>query len=631
MRISPHSLLMMERMGKRMKKSRANGRKNAGKLWYSVKSYFSVQANVLIVIFAALLVVLTVYPLFSVIRSAVTVGNMDSLMYNSLFGMKLKAGNFTWMNFKMLLGNAFTAEYSISYFWKPLWNSLRMSAYASIIAIVFGGTIAFLITRTDIYCKKFFSSVFIFPYIMPSWTLALVWKNVFANSTVGTGVVGMLESLTGLCVPNWVVYGIFPCSIVMGIHYAPFAYILIGGTLRNMDANLEEAATILQASRGRILRKITIPIVMPAFFSTVLLVFSSTMASYAVPVFVGAPGNFFVLSTRLSSLYNSTYSGQAFVMTIVLILFGVMLLGINQWFTGKRKSFTTVTGKSGQVSYIKIGKANVIISAVLVILLFLISIFPIISFALESLCENQGDYSNLTLKYWLSKENIGGYAVNVGNGILFNKSIWSALGGSFSLSLIVSLIVGTCGVLIGYAVARKRGTKLAALVSGLAFFPYLVPSMAFGAIFLAVSSRLTFLRGTMLLLILVGSIKYLPFASRSGTNSMLQLSAEIEEAALIVGASWPKRMIKILFPIQKASFISGYLLPFVSCMRELSLFILLTTSGTLITTLLSYFDEKAVTQMSNGINLLIVIIVLLVNFVTNKLTGASIDKGVGGN
>ena len=66
-------------------------------------------------------------------------------------------------------------------------------------------------------------------------------------------------------------------------------------------------------------------------------------------------------------------------------------------------------------------------------------------------------------------------------------------------------------------------------------------------------------------------------------------------------------------------------------MRELSLFVLLTTSGTLITTLLSYFDEKAVTQMSNGINLLIVIIVLLVNFTTNKLTGASIDKGVGGN
>ena len=606
-------------------------KKRSGTLLYRVRSFFSKPADILIVIFAVLLAVGTFYPIFSVFRSALTVGNMDSMMYNSLFNLKLKNGSFSWMNVKMLLGNAYTQEYSISFFWRPLWNSLRMSAYASCIAILLGGTIAFLITRTDIGFKKYISSVFIFPYIMPSWTLALVWKNVFANSHVGTGVVGMLESLTGVCVPEWFVYGIFPCALVMGIHYAPFAYILIGGTLRNMDANMEEAATILHATRGQILRRITLPIVRPALFSTVLLVFSSTMASYAVPVFVGSPGNFFVLSTRLSSLYNSAYSGQAFVMTIFLILFGVTLLGINQRFTGKRKSFTTVTGKSGQVSYIKIGKARGVISVLLAILLFFIAIFPILSFALESLLEVRGDYSTFTLKYWLSRENIGGYAVNVGHGILFNSAIWSALWGSIKLSAIVSLVVGTCGFLIGYCVARKRGSKLAGLVSGLAFFPYLVPSMAFGAIFLAVASKLTFLRGTMLLLIIVGSIKYLPFASRSGTSAMMQLSGEIEEAAIIVGAPWLKRMTRILFPIQKASFISGYLLPFVSCMRELSLFILLTTSGTLITTLLSYFDEKAVTQMSNGINLLIVIIVLLVNFLTNKLTGASIDKGVGGN
>ncbi|MBR4333051.1 MAG: iron ABC transporter permease, partial [Clostridia bacterium] len=472
-----------------MNKSDKKGQNRISSLLYAVKSYFSVQANVLIVLFAVLLLVLTVYPIYSVIRSAVTVGRMEAMRYNTLMHTKLSEGDLTILNFRALLTNEST-------FWKPLWNSLRMSAYASLIAILVGGTFAFLITRTDIHCKKFFSSVFIFPYIMPSWTLALVWKNVFANSGVGTGVVGMLESLTGICVPPWVVYGIFPCALVMGIHYAPFAYILIGGTLRNMDANLEEAATILQASRGRILRKITIPIVMPALFSTVLLVFSSTMASYAVPVFVGSPGNFFVLSTQLSSLYNTMATkGQAFVMTIVLILFGVMLLGINLWFTGKRKSFTTVTGKSGQVSYIKLGKANNIVAAVLVIVLFLIAIFPIISFALESMCEVQGDYSTLTLKYWLSREDIGGFAVNAGHGILFNSMIWQALWGSIKLSLIVSLLVGTCGILIGYAVARKRGTKLAGLVSGLAFFPYMVPSMAFGAIFLAVSTRLTFLRG----------------------------------------------------------------------------------------------------------------------------------------
>ena len=437
-----------------MKKSEETGQKRLGNLLYAVKSYFSVQANVLIVVFAVLLLVLTVYPMYSVIRSSITVSRMEAMRYNSLFHTKLSEGDFTLLNFQTLLNNQ-------AAFWKPLWNSLRMSAYASIIAILVGGTFAFLITRTDISFKKFFSSVFIFPYIMPSWTLALVWKNVFANSQIGSGVVGMLESLTGLCVPGWVVYGIFPCSLVMGIHYAPFAYILIGGTLRNMDANLEEAATILQSSRWRILRKITIPIVMPALFSTVLLVFSSTMASYAVPVFVGSPGNFFVLSTQLSALYNSmTTKGQAFVLTIVLILFGVILLGINQWFTGKRKSFTTVTGKSGQVSYIKLGKANAVISVVLAVVLFLIAIFPIISFALESMVDSHGNYSTLTLKYWLSREDIGGFAVNAGPGILFNSRIWTALWGSIRLSLIVSLIGTAVGLALGLVVGGFRAAKL---------------------------------------------------------------------------------------------------------------------------------------------------------------------------
>ena len=102
-------------------------------------------------------------------------------------------------------------------------------------------------------------------------------------------------------------------------------------------------------------------------------------------------------------------------------------------------------------------------------------------------------------------------------------------------------------------------------------------------------------------------------------------------AAVIVGVPWYKRMLRILFPIQKSSFLSGYLLPMVSCMRELSLFVLLVpTSNPLLTTMLMQYSEKGWAQFGNAINLLIIIVVLLVNFIVNKLTGASIDKGVGG-
>ena len=112
---------------------------------------------------------------------------------------------------------------------------------------------------------------------------------------------------------------------------------------------------------------------------------------------------------------------------------------------------------------------------------------------------------------------------------------------------------------------------------------------------------------------------------------MLQLSDEIEEAAVIQGVSWSKRMRKIIFPIQKSSFLSGYLLPFISAMRELSLFILLITpANRILTTMLFQYNEKGWNQYANAINLMIIVIVLTINYVVNKLTGASIDKGIGG-
>ena len=272
----------------------------------------------------------------------------------------------------------------------------------------------------------------------------------------------------------------------------------------------------------------------------------------------------------------------------------------------------------------------------IIILVMIIAVFfaivPLLSFALESFLEVPGDYSTFTTYYWTTKDTLEDRVYGSSQGILVNPTIWKAMGGSIILSLAVAFISGTSGIMIGYASARKRGSRLARWVSNMAFFPYLIPAMSFGAVYLSVSYTKTFsfLRSSIWLLIIVGGIKFLPFASKSGANSMMQLSPEIEEAAMIIDVPWWKRMLKILFPIQKASFISGYLLPFISCMRELSLFVLIAAPGSIITRVLQDFDTNGLTQVSNGINFLIIVIVLLVQFVTNKLTGASIDKGIGG-
>ena len=590
-----------------------------------LRAFFGKPANIILVTFFVVLCVLTLYPLIVLLLETVTIHAGKEAR-----GAKLSADSFSLYSLQRIFTTS-KNSYSKLTFYEPLMNTLAVALTASFIAILFGGVVAWLITRTNLKYKKFISSVFVFPYIMPAWTLATFWQTFFKNVNVGAGTSnGIMASVFGVFMPEWFVYGYFPISLVLGLHYAPFAYILIGGILRNMDANLEEAATILKTPRWRVMLRITLPIVKPALLSTLLLVFASSMSAYSVPVFLGSPVRYYVLSTKMMSLINN-YPGQGYIIAAVMIVFGVTILAINQRITGSRKSYTTVTGKSSQISLVNLRRFNRPIAICLTIIMILVAVVPLITFALESVIIKSGDYSlsNMTLDFWIGTD-LDYLDQGDSTGILLSGKVLKALGFSLLLAVTCSVVAGTSGVLVGYGIVKRRNSKLATAVSNLSFFPYLMPSLAFGAIYLAMSTRIPGLQG-FTVLALIGSVKYLPFASRSGVNAMLQLSGEIEEAAIIVGVPWYKRMLRILFPIQKSSFLSGYLLPMVSCMRELSLFVLLVpTSNTLLTTMLMQYSEKGWAQFGNAINLLIIVVVLLVNLTVNKLTGASIDKGVGG-
>jgi iron(III) transport system permease protein len=464
--------------------------------------------------------------------------------------------------------------------------------------------------------------------------MALYWLNLTQNSQVGSGVVGLLEGLFGICMPEWFVYGLFPCIMVNGLHFAPFAYILIGGILQNMDATLEESATILKATRFKIVTRITLPIIMPAVLSTFLLIFSSGFASYTVPIFLGGAVRFFTLSSKMKALFNAGYAGQAYIIGSTVILMGAIILYINQRFTGKRRSFTTVTGKSGQISFVNLKKANLPISLTLMAFVSFFSIVPLVVFALQTLLMNAGIYeiNNLTLDFWIGRGE-SAYRNGMVGGILFNKTIWNALKNSLLLAVCAAAFAGTSGLFIGYSVVRRRGTKLARFVESMAFFPYLIPSIAFATIYLAISSSDAFnvLYNSFFLLVIVAGVKYLPFASRGGINSMLQISEEIEEAALVIGVPWYKRLFRILLPIQKTSIMSGYLLPVITCMREVDLFTLLVPNAHfLLTTLLLEFNQTGYDQYANAVTLMVIVIVLAINLLSEKLTGASVAKGIDG-
>ena len=591
-----------------------------------LKTYFSKPHNVILLLMGIVLTVSTVAPIVAIVDDTLKIhpGTIDAYLTG-------KASGYTVANYVDL----FTSRMARTNLWTPLLNTLWLAVGTCLVSILYGGVFAFLVTRTNMAWRKYLSSIFIFPYIMPQWTLAVVWQHMFnSNAVTGTSN-GLLAATLGVAMPKWWCQGLFPSVMVLGLHYAPFAYILIGGIFRNMDANLEEAATILDTPKWRTMWKITLPMVKPAILSTILLVFGSSMGSYPVPHYLGLT----TLSTKYVSM-NSKYTGEASILAIIMMVFGVAIMLMNQLSLTSRKSYTTVTGKSGQISKINLGKrGRYIIALILVFLTFFTSIFPIVSFAFETFLPNPGDYSflytgntaNLTTKWWITSENVTENGMYGQKGMLYNSTIWNAFKGTMLVSVCCALIAGSIGTLIGYAVSKQRRSKWANYVNSVAFLPYLMPSIAVGvAFFILFSNQYLNLFNTYTLLIIVGTIKYIPFASRSALNSMLQLSGEIEEAAIIQDIPWIKRMTRIIIPIQKSSIISGYLLPFMTCLRELSLFMLLCTQGFILSTTLDYFDEMGLYAFSSGINLILIVTILVCNALVNKITGASLDKGIGG-
>ena len=593
--------------------------------WNKVKTFFSKPYNVILLVLGIVLTVTTVAPIVAIVQDTFKIhaGTIDAHLTG-------QASGWTTVNYTDL----FTSKLAKTNLWTPLLNTVYLAVGTCVVSILYGGIFAFLITRTNMALRKYLSSIFIFPYIMPQWTLAVVWQNLFWSTKITGTSDGLLASLFQVYMPKWFCQGLFPSLMVLGLHYAPFAYILIGGIFRNMDANLEEAATILDTPKSRIMFRITLPMVKPAILSTILLVFGSAMGSYPVPHYMG----FTTLSTKYVSM-NSKYTGEASILAIIMMVFGVGIMLLNQISLTSRKSYTTVTGKSGQISKINLGAGKYIIAIVLIVLTFFTSIFPIISFAFETFLPNPGDYSflytgdvnNLTTKWWLTNEQVTENGMYGQMGILYNKEIRNAFKGTLWISVACALVAGTIGTLVGYAVAKQRRSKWAIYVNSVAFLPYLMPSVAVGAaLFVLFSGESVKLYNTYTGLIIAGTIKYIPFSSRSSLNSMLQLSGEIEEAAIIQDIPWIKRMTRIIIPIQKSSIISGYLLPFMTCLRELSLFMLLCGQSMILSTMLDYFDEMGLYAFSSGINLLLVVTILIFNALVNKITGASLDKGIGG-
>ncbi len=525
-----------------------------------------------------------------------------------------------WTLFHYL--RVFASPLSVNIFYRPLLHSLATSLTISVVAMLLGGLMAWLVVRTDMPFKKTIAVFAIVPYVLPSYTLALAWLDFFKNERIG-GAVGICSYLFGVAPPDWLAYGFVPIVITLSLHYYPFTYLLVSGALVSLDSNLEESGEVLGASRFRILRRITFPLVLPALISAFILTFSRAVGTFGTPYFLGAPVRYFTLATTIyTSIINRT-PAVAYIGALVLIIISMVIIYLNQKVIGE-KSFVTIAGKGLRRRVTPLGAWRWPAFSLMAALIMLAVFVPLLLLLWQTLMLYPNDYSlgNLTLHYWIGKSQA---ALAEGeSGILRNAQILGAAWNSIRLSVIVALATGLMGILIGYAVVRGRKTHLAAVLEQGSFLPYLIPSIAFGAIYLALFSKsigpMPPLYGTFSLLVLVCVAKNLPFSARSGISSMMQVAGELEEAGMMAGANWLQRFRRIILPLTLAGSISGFILAFISTMRELSLIILLITPETrTLTTMTFRYVEQGYSQFADAIILLIVLLVVGGEFLARRI------------
>jgi iron(III) transport system permease protein len=517
--------------------------------------------------------------------------------------------------------------------YEPLLHSLTISMGATLLSFTIGGAMAWMVVRTDMPGRKIINVLATVPYIMPSWTIAMAWKVLFNNGTTG-GTPGVLMFLTGTPPPDWLAYGPLPIIVSSALHYYTFFFLFVSAALMSIDSSLEEAGELAGASRARILRKITFPLVVPALMSGFIMTFSKTMGTFGGPNVLGVPVRYYTLSTMIRSNTTIGAFGDGFVLAIVLILFSMTTIFLNQKIVGTRKSYETIGGRGFMAQKTKLRNWKGFLTTLVIIFQVLIAVLPLVLLIWSTLMLRSGDYSpgNLSLAHWIGESDV---KINSGEpGVLRNPAIYKGAWNSIKLSLYTAFFTAFLGVVLGYAIVKGRGTRLSKFVEQLAFIPYVIPGIAFGAVYISMFTKsvgpIPPLYGTFALLVVVSVAKHIPYSSRSGVSAMLQVGRELEEAAAVAGANAWQRFTRIIFPLTSTGFVSGFLLTFITTMRELSLIILLVTPTTaVLASMTMRYIENGNEQQANAVIIILIVLVLIGNFIIGRFRGGSLKKGLG--
>lgn len=498
---------------------------------------------------------------------------------------------------------------------QALKNSFVIACMTTVGSVIVGTFFAWLVTRTDLPYKTFMKSLFLVPFMLPSFIGALAWKMLLSPHS---GYINkMWIDLFNTTEPLFNIYSYAGIALVEVMYLFPFVFIQVCGALERMDPTLEESARISGAGLLTITRKITIPLVMPSIMSGALLIMLYSMAHFGTVAVLGIEQGIYNIPTLIYEKIHQSAGSFASIRTgtvlaTVLIASAALIIWTQQKILSKGH-YQIIGGKSFRPMELKLrGLRYPLLFFCLAYIGFTI-VLPTVVIFLVGGVQTYGlsilDPNNLSLdnyKYILFEYDVT------------RDAIWN----SVTLGLAAAFITMFAGVMISYVIVKMK-VRGKGILEFLGMLPFSVPGsvIALGVILAWSGAYGINIYNTVWIILVSYIARYMAFSLKANSAALEQVHDSLMEASRSCGASMWQSLKDIVIPLVKPGMISAFFLIFLPALRELTVSIMLyapttRTIGVAIYTL----NEDGETVMSTALAGIALILIVLGQMLINHLT-----------
>ncbi|MBQ0830631.1 ABC transporter permease [Streptomyces tagetis] len=528
------------------------------------------------------------------------------LLYSSLKAstteLPFEVPGFSLDNFRAVLSSSRLGEVTL--------NTAIYVVGSLIVALVLSVSLAYLFERTDIPGRSFLAPLALAPMAVPVTVMAIAWALV-ANPANGPLAL-LVRRVFGITVD---VYSLPGMILVMGIFGVPSMYLMIAPAFARLNPELEEAAATVGAPLWRRLRLIVFPLITPAVSAAGMLLVVVALEGFAIPAILGLPKQIFVYSSfiqySLQPPSGVANYGQASTYGVIVLALSLVMLMVYRRRVRDTHRFRVVVGKGYRPHRVSLGRWRIPLFLVVSAYMFVAIVLPIVALIWTSLSPYARPFSwsglsSMTLESYrrvLSSSDIGEVLLNTGQVVLITATVTTAM-----------------SVWIAVAATRNRFRGSTMLFEA-TFLVFGIPSVVLGAAVLFLYLYLPVpIYGTVWIIIVALTTRFLPRGSRMVHTALLQLDDGLVEAARVTGASPMTVTRTILLPLLRPALWKCWLWVFAHALGELPIALLLTGADnrTLVVLLWDTFTSSVDYPEAGALAVIILAISTLAVWLVNR-------------